>query len=425
MVLKLIYNLIFIPFFYIILILMIPFNLKIRKGFIGRFGSIRRLKKFKKTVQGRPLAVFHCASMGEFEHTKPFLFELKKAVPEVKTIVLFFSPSGFENIKSFSVVDLFIYSPHEFFFSVWWFIRTVQPVVWIIAKHDVWPNQVWILQHFKVPLFLINASLHRQSSRLVWFTRPFHREVYRCFTKILTVSVTDKNNFSLLVDQEKLVVVGDTKFDQVLFRKEESLKKQIIPPSVFASCWPLVAGSTWPDDHHHLIPAFIELYNKYPEMCFVICPHEPTEIHLTELELALEKAGSIRLSNIDSHKNERFILIDRIGVLANIYSIGKIAYVGGSFRQNVHNVVEPAAYQIPVLFGPVNLNSYEAQLLKAKNGGWEIRNREEIRTMIEKFYINDIYRQESGKKAFQVVEENCGATTRSIQLIIEYNVNKS
>ena len=97
--LKIIYNLVFIPFLYLVLIIIIPFNSKIRKGFIGRFGLIRRLKKFKNSSQGKPLAVFHCASMGEFEHAKPFIIELKKTVPDIRTIVLFFSPSGFGKLR--------------------------------------------------------------------------------------------------------------------------------------------------------------------------------------------------------------------------------------------------------------------------------------------------------------------------------------
>jgi 3-deoxy-D-manno-octulosonic-acid transferase len=131
----------------------------------------------------------------------------------------------------------------------------------------------------------------------------------------------------------------------------------------------------------------------------------------------------ITLSHIQDYDNEKFILIDRIGVLANLYSAGKMAYVGGSFKQNIHNVLEAAVYEIPVLFGPVNQNSFEAQLLKTHRGGWEVRNSQDIITLVEKFYSNEIYRLESGMKAYRVVQENCGATSRSVKIIQKYLYN--
>jgi 3-deoxy-D-manno-octulosonic-acid transferase len=272
----------------------------------------------------------------------------------------------------------------------------------------------------KTPLFLINASLHRESARLSWFSRGFHREIYQYFTRILTISHTDESNFLILVDEQKLVMVGDTKYDQVLFRREESLEREIIPPQIYNSRWVLVAGSTWPEDHIHLIPALIELQQKYPDMLFIICPHEPTPPHLEEIIEKISPMKFTMLSDLKNFNDEKFILIDRIGVLANLYGAGKVAYVGGSFKQNIHNVLEAAVYQIPSIFGPMNQNSYEAQLLKPHRGGWEVYTSQDISSLMEKFYLNDVYRLESGMKAYRVVQENCGATARSVQFIQDY-----
>ncbi len=414
-----VYNVVFIPIFYLSLILLSFFNLKVRHGFWGRFGMFRKLNAFLKSGDPEgPVLVIHCASMGEFEHTKPFLVEFKKKKPEYRIIVLFFSPSGFENIKSFSQVDLFLYSPHEIFISVWWFIRKVKPSIWIVAKHDVWPNQVWFCRLFRIPLFLINASLHQQSSRLILPTRFFHHTVYTHFTHILAVSETDMHNFSLLVGPEKCSVVGDTKYDQVIFRRNESMKKEIIPADVYRDSWTVVAGSTWPEDHHHLIPAFLKLREKYDNLKLVVCPHEPTSSHIQELQSALNGVSSILLSRLSDYSGEKVIIIDRIGVLANVYSIARVAYVGGSFKQNIHNVLEAAVYKVPVIFGPVNNNSHEAQLLKAGKGGLEIHNAAEIEFQLEKFLINEIYRQEAGQQAYRVVENNAGATRKTVDRIL-------
>jgi 3-deoxy-D-manno-octulosonic-acid transferase len=414
------YNLVVLPIIYLLLILAMPFNQKIRKGILGRFGLYRKLRSFRQKYPDHRLVVLHSASMGEFEHTKPFLLELKHTNPDLKIVVCFFSPSGFENVKDFSAVDLFLFSPHEFIFSIWRFINIARPSLWIIAKHDVWPNQTWMMHLQKIPLFLINASLHRESDRLLWFTRGFHRAIYQYFTRILTISHTDETNFLMLVDEQKLIMVGDTKYDQVLFRRDESLEMEIIPDHIYSPRWVLVAGSTWPEDQIHILPALIELQQKYSDMLFIICPHEPTPTHLEEIKEEISPLRAILLSDIQNFNDEEFILIDRIGVLANLYSTGKVAYVGGSFKQNIHNVLEAAVYQIPTLFGPMNQNSYEAQLLKTDRGGWEVRNSQDICTLIEKFYLNEVYRLESGMKAYRVVQENCGATARSVEIIQNY-----
>lgn len=414
------YNLIFIPIFYLLLLLAIPFNSKIRRGIIGRLGMSRRVKEIKKQVNNRPVMVLHAASLGEFEHTKPFLLEFKKIKPDYFILVLFFSPSGFENVKHFPSVDAYLYSPHECFFSIWRFFRQLKPSLWIIAKYDVWPNQLWLARWFKVPIFLINATLHRGSKRLFWFTKPFYRAVYNKFNLILTISELDRQNFCQLVSNDRLVVIGDTKYDQVIYRKEESRKKELIPAKLVETHWIFVAGSTWPEDHVHLLPALKILHKKYEQLLSIICPHEPTAEHLAEIEAYLQDEKSIRISQINSISNEKFIIVDQMGLLANLYSVGKLAYIGGSFKQNIHNVLEAAVYQIPVIFGPVNQVLLEAQILKSNMGGWEVRNSQEIQNIIEKFIKNDIFRRECGQKAYRVVEENRGATQKTIHKIIEY-----
>ncbi len=414
----LVYNVLFLPLFYLALFLISLFNAKVRKGLWSRFGLSRQLKPFLTKNSQHPVMVLHCASMGEFEHTKPFLVEFKKERPDYNVLVLFFSPSGYENVKSFPTVDYFMYSPHECLFSLWTFMRKVKPSLWIVAKHDVWPNQVWFCRLFHVPLFLINASLHEQSSRLFWLMRPFNRAVYKHFTRILAVSPSDRYNFSRLVNNGKCMVVGDTKYDQVIYRRDESLRKQFVPPDIYKNRWVMVAGSTWPEDHVYLIPALKNLLKKHEKTMFIICPHEPTPAHLEELQIHLDNLPVILLSRLDEYQDERIIIIDQIGVLANLYGIGKVAYVGGSFKQNIHNVLEAAVYKIPVIFGPVNQNSHEAQLLKAGKGGWEVQDAPEIQHVVEKFIINDVYRQESGWQAYKVVQDHGGATGKTIRKIL-------
>jgi len=407
------YNLIFIPIFILLAHIGMFFNAKLRRGVVGRYRSLHTIKKEEGNL-GSPRILFHCASMGEFEHIKPFVQILKERIPSASIIVMFFSPSGFENVKKFSGVDLFIYTPFDWWLPVWRLYRRLKPAALVVAKHDVWPNQIWLAKWMGIPTFLINASLHKQSSRLKPGVAWFQKSIYSSFTKILTISPEDKNNFEKLAPAGQIAVVGDTKYDQAVKRSEESRKKTIFPPQVISEKTIFVAGSTWPEDEIHLIPAFKKLTKKYQHLLFVICPHEPTESHLTALEKQLQRMPTIRFSEIQNYKNEVFILIDTIGILANLYSIAHIAYVGGSFKQNIHNVLEPAVYGIPVLFGPVNQNSHEAQLLKKSGGAFEIQNITEIFKISESLLKSDSKRREVGQNARQVVLKNCGATEKTL-----------
>jgi 3-deoxy-D-manno-octulosonic-acid transferase len=414
----LVYNTVLLPVLYMFIYIAALFKVKIRKGLIGRHILFKELRRNSSVFFNKPILVLHCASMGEFEHTKPFLKEFRKVKPDFKIIVIFFSPSGYENVKKFSVVDLFLYSPNEWIISVWRFIRRLKPKAWVIAKHDVWPNQVWLCRFLKIPLFLINASLHTQSGRLSKIYLSFYRSVYRSFTKVLTISEDDRKNLLQIIPSDDLVVVGDTKYDQVIYRRDESQKMQIIPRSILKNRWVFIAGSTWPADHQYLFPTVISLKAKYPQLLTIICPHEPTRQHLDEIYNQISVNDFVLLSNIHHFKGQSFIIIDRVGVLANLYGLGKAAYVGGGFRQNVHNVLEAAVYKIPVLFGPINQNSHEVQLLKKESGGWEVSDAGEIEILLERFILNDIYRQECGLRAYRIVELNRGATRKTVDHIV-------
>ncbi len=415
----LIYNLLFVPVLFLASHLAMFFNQKLRQGVLGRYRIFETLRRNATQYASHPVMVVHCASLGEYEHIKPFLREFKRVRPDFRTIVLFFSPSGYRHARPFSGVDLFLYAPFEWFLSLWRFHRMVRPALWIIAKHDVWPNQVWMAHWLGVPIFLINASLHDQSSRLLIYSRAFHRNIYQKFTAILAVSDADRNNFLKLADASRVQTVGDTKYDQVFYRRDESRKKAVLPLAVIQNRWIFVAGSTWPEDHRHLLPAIRSVMETHSEFLAIICPHEPTDAHLRELLEAFPEDQRILYSEMNQYREQSVIIVDQVGILANLYSAGKVAYVGGSFKQNIHNVLEAAVYEIPVLFGPVNQNSHEAQLLKANGGAYQVHDAREIEQYLRKFLTNDIFRQEVGKRAFQVVQQNAGATRRTVEVILQ------
>lgn len=411
-----VYNLLVLPVLILVLHIVGLFNSKTRRGVTGRYKSIEAVSTFRDSIPvNTQTFLMHCASLGEFEHIRPILKELKQTFPAGKTVVMFFSPSGYENHPETSDVDLFVYSPFDDVFSNHRFFKALKPSALLIARYDVWPGQVFQASKMGIPTALVNASIYEKSRRLNPFYRWMQSIIYKRLSVILAISEEDAKRFALLAHPSAIKVTGDTKYEQVLFRRDERLKTDIIPSQILKDKLIFVAGSSWPEDEACFLPTVQSQSN--PDLLTVICPHEPTELHLSQLEEKLGKHISIRLSNIESWQAESAILIDRIGILANLYRIADIAFVGGGFKQNVHNVLEPAAYEIPVLFGPVNINSREAQLLKASQGGIEIRDADHFHRVFHDLLQSKQKRKAQGKAAYAIIARNQGATRATVETI--------
>lgn len=418
--LTIVYNLLIAPLLMLAVHLAAPFSSKVRKGLAGRYHSAAQVRQFLSENPGnRPLFLIHCASMGEFEHIRPILRGIKSKNPESKTVVMFFSPSGFRNVKNSPSVDLVISSPFDFWFAVRRLFRKLNPAVLIIAKYDLWPNQIWVANHLGIPAVLVNGTLGDNSGRLRSGGRWFQRKIHSGLQKILVVSEEDRRQYIRLSGPEKVAVAGDSKYDQVIFRAEESRRKAIIPEAVSRGKTVFLAGSSWPEDEAVFLPVLRKLLAANPDFMAIICPHEPTESHLLQLEAALKDIAAIRLSDIANYRDQPVIIIDRIGVLANLYAIADIAFVGGGFKQNVHNVLEPAVYGIPVMFGPINQRSHEAQLLKQVGGGFEVLSSAEIERHLGDWLDSPERRGAAGAAAISLVDRHRGSSERILEYIME------
>ncbi|RMF59700.1 MAG: hypothetical protein D6748_05825 [Calditrichaeota bacterium] len=413
------YNLVLFPIIFITAHLMALVHPKIRKGIVARYGVKRDVQHFLESLPTeRPnIYLFHCASLGEFEHIKPFLRRLKEKHPNSKTVVMFFSPSGYEHTRDFPLVDLTIYSPFDWWLPTIKLFRALNPRALLIAKYDVWPNQMWAACRLGIPRILINATLHPQSRRLHFPAKWFLRPIYKHLDRVLAISELDSFLYQQLVDKDKITTVGDSKFDQVYTRYQESQQKRVLPQRMLEQKFVFVAGSTWEEDEEHLIPAIKNIIQINQDFLAIICPHEPTPEHLKELRNQLAPLPVCAYSRLNQYQGESIILIDGVGLLANLYAEAHVAYVGGSFKQNIHNVLEPAVYGIPVLMGPVNRNSIEAQMLKEARGAIEVGSSGDIVKMLERFLVDEEHRLKIGENARRVVLEHRGATERIYKII--------
>jgi 3-deoxy-D-manno-octulosonic-acid transferase len=411
------YNTVFIPLFWLLLQIAALFNHKIRRGIEGRGGLLKKIDHDILKLTSKRRVWFHSSSMGEFEQAKPIIAALRKKYRDINIIVTFFSPSGYDHSKNYKLADIITYIPFDTKANARHFLDLIQPTAAVFVRYDVWPNHVWELHARRIPVYIANATMRTTSARFYPLLKNFHRLLFNNFESIFTVSINDADAFARFgLTHPSVEVIGDTRYDQVWQRSKDAKKKHLLPPAILKGKKLLLAGSTWPEDEEILIPSIKKILQYDTDVLAILVPHEPTEDALEDVEIKIgSKPRAIRFSNLNDYANERIILVDSIGILMALYQYAHVAYVGGSFRQGIHNVLEPAVYGIPVVFGPKHTNSYEAMELARRGGGFTINDQQDcyrtLRTLLDDEKTNAL----AGSLALTLVKENIGATDRFIQ----------
>ena len=410
------YNFLFLPMFYLLIIFAGLFNSKIKNSIKGRRKLIEELEqKCESLNKSRKTIWFHSSSYGEFEQAKPIIEQLRKE-SDLNIVVSFFSPSGYVNSRNYSHADLITYLPFDSPTNANRFIEIIQPDLAVFMRYDIWPNHIWALKKNEIPCFLVDATMRGNSLRGLPLIKSFHKTLFRDIKKILTVSKEDANGFrNFNCSDVQLQVVGDTRFDRVHQRSLAAKESNLIKQEVLNQKKVFVAGSTWEQDEEVILPAFIKLTKFDESAILIIAPHEPTLLRLEKIEHEFAgKLSTIRFSHLNNYSDERVIIVDSIGILLTLYIYADAAFVGGSFKQNIHNVLEAAVYGIPVLFGPKIENSQEAKQLVETGGGMLVRGKKEAYRRIRSLFSNEELTTTRGKFAYDYVQKNIGATSKII-----------
>jgi 3-deoxy-D-manno-octulosonic-acid transferase len=413
------YNLIIIPSLYVGSRLVGIFNEKMRRGIIGRKRIFENLILDALSInKSKKLIWFHSSSLGEFEQAKPIIEELKKK-QNLNILITFFSPSGYENSKKYPYADLVAYIPFDTSSNAERFIKLVRPDLAIMMRYDIWPNHIWAMKKAGITSYLVDATMESNSLRKLPLIKNFHKVLFKDITRILTVSEKDAQEFNDFgVNGDKIKAIGDTRFDRVYQRSLSARARNLIKDDLLKNKKVFVAGSTWEVDEEVILPAFIKLAQYDKDVILIIAPHEPTLVHLEKIENDFAKEiNTIRFSFLNNYKNERVIIVDSIGILLTLYTYADAAFVGGSFKQNIHNILEAAVYGIPVLFGPKIEKSAEAFELMKRGGGIMIKNKKEAYRQLRTLFNNEKLRKEKGEISYKFVQENLGATERMLEEI--------
>ncbi len=413
------YNLIIIPALYAGSRIVGIFNEKMRRGIIGRKRIFENLILDALSInKSKKLLWFHSSSLGEFEQAKPIIEELKKK-QNLNILITFFSPSGYENSKKYPYADLVAYIPFDTSSNAERFIKLIRPDLAIMMRYDIWPNHIWAMRKAGITSYLVDATMKSNSLRKIPLIKNFHKVLFKDITRILTVSEKDANEFKDFgINGDKIKAIGDTRFDRVYQRSLFARSRNLIKDNILNNKKIFVAGSTWELDEEVILPAFKKLAEYDKDVILIIAPHEPTLIHIEKIENDFANdIDTIRFSFLNNYKNERVIIVDSIGILLTLYTYAQAAFIGGSFKQNIHNVLEAAVYGIPVMFGPKIEKSAEALELMKRGGGIMIKNKKEAYRQIRTLFSNEKLRKEKGEISYKFVQENLGATERMLEEI--------
>jgi len=425
------YDLAFLPALRAGIRVLSPFRPKISQGLAGRAGTFDEIQHY---LESRPKGArsgggiwFHGTSVGEFLQAVPLMLRLKAARPERPVWFSFFSPSVEERARAFKGCDLAFYLPEDTRWAMRRLVTLLRPGLMVFSKFDLWRNVITECRAAGVPTAVTAATLSPDSGRLSGLSGAFHRSFYRHLELVCAISDQDGGSFARLgVPRERIVTTGDTRFDQTWERaaKVRPDDPLVEPFHGWGGRTVFALGSTWPTDEEHVLPAVAALATSHPELRFVLVPHETTPEHLENLRRFLNGQGlsyesySSFGAGTESRKRvapeTRAVVIDRVGVLAAVYRAASLVYVGGSFGKGVHNVMEPACFGLPVIFGPKHLNSYEARLMLAAGGAFAVDSSAAAVDAVEKILADPEACKQAGAAAQGVVRDNLGATERTL-----------
>lgn len=394
------------------------FNEKVRKMWRGEREAFKILKQ--KVDPNAKYIWFHAASLGEFEQGRPLMERIRKEYPQYKILLTFYSPSGYEVRKNYEGADIICYMPVDTRLNAIRFLRLVRPVMAFFIKYEFWSNFLHILKYRNIPTYSVSSIFREDQVFFKWYGRSY-AGVLKCFTRFF---VQNEESKRLLegIGITAVDVVGDTRFDRVLQIKEAAKQLPIceafrtgvassqsadVPHHDFKV---FVAGSSWPPDENIFIPFF----NEHKDWRLLIAPHVIAEEHL-KLILSLIKGKKVvryTQTTPEEAADADVLIIDCFGLLSSMYNYGDVAYIGGGFGVGIHNTLEAAVWNMPVIFGPNNKKFQEAQGLLKSGGGFEINTYEDFSGLMSSLMNDDTFLKQAGDKAGAFVAHLAGATDK-------------
>ncbi len=394
---------------------------KVVRALAARRHLFHRLHDWGRTQRDphRPLLWMHAPSVGEGLQARPVLELVRARRPDVQLAYTFYSPSA-ERFARGLDVDLADYLPFDTARGARQLLEALRPTALTYAKLDVWPILTGHAAARGVRLGMVSASLAPGSSRRSGVARALLHDAYAALERVGAVSADDAERLvELGVRREALQVTGDTRYDQVAARAATVDRNAPLLAPLASPRPTLVAGSTWPADEAVLLRAWERVHTRLAGARLIIAPHEPTPDHLAPIEAWAAEAGlSLARLGAPSQREADVVLVDRVGVLGELYALATAAFVGGGFHAaGLHSVLEPAAFGVPVAFGPRFLDARDAVLLAEAGGGAPVGDVEAAAAQLAEWLRGAETWRRAGESARRFVAQNLGAAERSFALV--------
>ncbi|MFC2106865.1 3-deoxy-D-manno-octulosonic acid transferase [Bacteroidota bacterium] len=379
-------------------------NEKARKWIIGRRGILTNIKQDLAENTDK-IIWFHCASLGEFEMGKPVIELLRQKHPQLKILITFFSPSGYEIRKNHEGGDYIYYLPVDTPQNARKFIKLVKPIAAVFIKYEFWFNYINELKNSDIPLFSISAVFRKDQHFFKWYGGWFRKHLK--FFSWIYVQTNISNQLLQNIGIQNVTTSGDTRFDRVIGTVSNTKELPLIE-TFSRNSRIFVAGSSWHPDEEVYLKTCIE---NCKDIKLIIAPHDVSENRIASIEKKIDKP-TIRYSKIaeGDQIQQDILIIDSIGILANIYRYADLAFIGGAFGSGLHNILEAVAFGCPVFFGPKNDKFWEASTLAEKGGAFIVKSEQEFKEHYIKLINNEKYYQQCSEVCKNFVEENSGGS---------------
>lgn len=355
------------------------------------------------------LVWFHCASLGEFEQGKPIIQNLKNRGNQI--LLTFFSPSGYEQKKNEPLADYVLYLPLDNKVNARKFIKQFNPDKAFFVKYEIWPNYFTELNNNNIPLFLISSTFRDNQ---IYF-KPYGKWFLEKLKAVSYFFVQDESSLKLLNSSgfSNVIISGDTRFDNVnqsVLKANKNERLKVFSQSRIT----LIMGSSWQEEESMMASIFDHFEDDFN---LIIVPHDVSNSHINQIRKKFE-GHDPHLFSDESLVRSNILIIDSIGLLRDAYQYADIAFIGGGFKNALHNILEPAVFGLPVLFGNNHKKYIEAQQFVDEGIGFEISNPDHLKNQIEKLK-DETFRKKVSEKATAFVQSNLGATQKVIEKIKE------
>ena len=397
-----------------------------QRGLWSRLGAVpHEVKIFRN-----PIIWIHAVSLGEVTTIVPMLRMIKERYPQCALVVSTVTETGREMvIKQLEGVASHCYAPIDFCWAVERYVRALRPKLFILVESEFWPNLLKSLRRHQVPICLVNGRVSSRSfARYVWM-KGFMEQIMSCLDISLMQTRVDAERIRTLgADPQSVHVTGNMKFDQVLektdpYYTEDSLREVL---GLHSEDVVLVAGSTHPKEEECLLRAYHTMLQSHPSIVLILAPRHVERASACEAIVQQYGIACVRRSQLDispgnraERNGARVILLDSRGELPFVYRLGCLGFVGGTLiPMGGHNLLEPAQWGKPVMFGPYIDHCRDiAQLLLEEGGAIQVRNQDELLSQMIHVVEHPLEAEQMGKRALAVVNRHRGVTARNLQWI--------